>query len=335
MDIFVEPMLPRPEIVVCGSSPVAVAIADLGRRLGFVMTACAPAAEQGAFAEVERRIEGYALPVAGEGRALHRRLDPEPRRRGGAPGGALRRRRLCRLRRQPQEGGDAEGEAPRQGRRPDAARPAEGAGRPRPRRDHAGGDRALDPRRDRHGPTETPARRGGAGMTNFPRRSVGPKPVPGRAGGDASPLGLRHGDRSRHRLRRDPAGSDRRALRRLVRRSRRPLVSTLAVMPASYAMMRRRHSRRRLQRRQRGTLRALAIAPAVGAVSVVAMLAGMFVGGWLAPDAAALFGVGSGFGPLVAGMVVGMAAATLGIAAIAHAATARAERKPAQYIMYQ
>ena len=30
MDIFVEPMLPRPEIVVCGSSPVAVAIADLG-----------------------------------------------------------------------------------------------------------------------------------------------------------------------------------------------------------------------------------------------------------------------------------------------------------------
>jgi xanthine dehydrogenase accessory factor len=67
MDIFVEPMLPRPEIVVCGSSPVAVAIADLGRRLGFVMTACAPAAEQGAFTEPDRRIEGYALPVSGEG----------------------------------------------------------------------------------------------------------------------------------------------------------------------------------------------------------------------------------------------------------------------------
>jgi xanthine dehydrogenase accessory factor len=68
MDIFVEPMLPRAEIVVCGSSPVAVAIADLGRRMGFVMTACAPAAEQGAFAEPDRRIEGYALPVSGEGR---------------------------------------------------------------------------------------------------------------------------------------------------------------------------------------------------------------------------------------------------------------------------
>ncbi|MEX0853660.1 MAG: XdhC/CoxI family protein [Bauldia sp.] len=67
MDIFVEPVLPRPEIVVCGSSPVAIAVADLGRRLGFAMTACAPAAEQVAFVDVERRIEGYTLPVASEG----------------------------------------------------------------------------------------------------------------------------------------------------------------------------------------------------------------------------------------------------------------------------
>lgn len=63
MDIFVEPVLPRPQIVICGSSPVAVAIADLGRRIGFAVTACAPAADQGAFSEVDRRIEGYALPV--------------------------------------------------------------------------------------------------------------------------------------------------------------------------------------------------------------------------------------------------------------------------------
>jgi xanthine dehydrogenase accessory factor len=67
MDIFVEPVLPRPEIIVCGSSPVAVAVADLGRRLGFLMTAAAPAAEQAAFPEVECRIEGFALPVASEG----------------------------------------------------------------------------------------------------------------------------------------------------------------------------------------------------------------------------------------------------------------------------
>jgi xanthine dehydrogenase accessory factor len=63
MDIFVEPVLPRPQVVVCGSSPVAIAVADLARRSGFAVTACAPAAEQPAFAEVDRRIEGYALPV--------------------------------------------------------------------------------------------------------------------------------------------------------------------------------------------------------------------------------------------------------------------------------
>jgi len=67
MDVFVEPVLPRPQIVVCGASPVAVAIADLARRTGFAVTACAPAAEQGAFAEVDRRIEGYALPASEAG----------------------------------------------------------------------------------------------------------------------------------------------------------------------------------------------------------------------------------------------------------------------------
>jgi xanthine dehydrogenase accessory factor len=63
MDIFVEPVLPRPQVVICGSSPVAVAIADLARRTGFAVTVCAPSAEQASFEQAERRIEGYALPV--------------------------------------------------------------------------------------------------------------------------------------------------------------------------------------------------------------------------------------------------------------------------------
>jgi xanthine dehydrogenase accessory factor len=63
MDIFVEPVLPRSRVVICGSSPVAVAIADLAKRTGFAVTICAPAAEQGAFGDADRRIEGYALPV--------------------------------------------------------------------------------------------------------------------------------------------------------------------------------------------------------------------------------------------------------------------------------
>jgi xanthine dehydrogenase accessory factor len=63
MDVFVEPVLPQPQLIVCGSSPVAAAIAALGRRIGFIVTACAPAAEQAGLTEADRRIEGYALPV--------------------------------------------------------------------------------------------------------------------------------------------------------------------------------------------------------------------------------------------------------------------------------
>jgi xanthine dehydrogenase accessory factor len=63
MDVFVEPVLPRPQIVVCGSSPVAVAVADLGRRIGFAVTVCAPEAEQGAFADADRRIHGFAIAL--------------------------------------------------------------------------------------------------------------------------------------------------------------------------------------------------------------------------------------------------------------------------------
>jgi xanthine dehydrogenase accessory factor len=67
MDVFVEPVLPRPEIIVCGSSPVALAIADLARFMGFAVAACAPSAELAAFADVDRRIEGYVLPRTSDG----------------------------------------------------------------------------------------------------------------------------------------------------------------------------------------------------------------------------------------------------------------------------
>jgi xanthine dehydrogenase accessory factor len=67
MDIFIEPVLPQPQIVLCGSSPVAVAIAEFARRLGFSVTVCAPAAEQGAFGDVDRRVDDYDLPASGTG----------------------------------------------------------------------------------------------------------------------------------------------------------------------------------------------------------------------------------------------------------------------------
>ncbi len=62
LDIFVEPMLPRPQLLVCGASPVARAIADLAARSGFAVTVAALAEDQAGFAAADRRIEGFALP---------------------------------------------------------------------------------------------------------------------------------------------------------------------------------------------------------------------------------------------------------------------------------
>jgi len=67
MDVFVEPMLPRPALVVLGASPVAVALAGLAPRFGFAVTVCAPAEDQARFADADTRIEGYAPLGAAEG----------------------------------------------------------------------------------------------------------------------------------------------------------------------------------------------------------------------------------------------------------------------------
>ncbi len=62
MDIFVEPVLPRPCLAILGASPVAVALADLARRIGFFVTVCAPARDHAAFTEADRLVEGFAPP---------------------------------------------------------------------------------------------------------------------------------------------------------------------------------------------------------------------------------------------------------------------------------
>lgn len=67
MDIFIEPMLPAPSLVIFGASPVAVALADVAPRFGYRVTVCAPPEDQGQFAEPDLRIEGFALPASEEG----------------------------------------------------------------------------------------------------------------------------------------------------------------------------------------------------------------------------------------------------------------------------
>ena len=68
MDVFVEPVLPRPHLIICGASPVAVALADLARRMGFFIIVSAPQADHGAFGEVDRFVDGFHLPEDGSQR---------------------------------------------------------------------------------------------------------------------------------------------------------------------------------------------------------------------------------------------------------------------------
>src|ERR1700729_1933718 len=42
MDIFVEPVLPPPRLLILGASPVAVALAPLAKQMGFAVTCAAP-----------------------------------------------------------------------------------------------------------------------------------------------------------------------------------------------------------------------------------------------------------------------------------------------------
>jgi xanthine dehydrogenase accessory factor len=58
LDVFVEPVLPRPLVMVCGATPVAVALADLAPRIGLKVEVCAPAAMHGAFPAGTRLRDG-------------------------------------------------------------------------------------------------------------------------------------------------------------------------------------------------------------------------------------------------------------------------------------
>lgn len=62
MDIFVEPVLPHPSLVILGVSPVALSLATQARQLGYHVTIAAPAADlPTAPDDVDMRIDGYAL----------------------------------------------------------------------------------------------------------------------------------------------------------------------------------------------------------------------------------------------------------------------------------
>jgi xanthine dehydrogenase accessory factor len=61
VDLFLEPMLQRTRIVICGGSPVAATLARLARSMGYETVVAAPEADQARVAEADRRIDGFDL----------------------------------------------------------------------------------------------------------------------------------------------------------------------------------------------------------------------------------------------------------------------------------
>jgi xanthine dehydrogenase accessory factor len=61
MDIFVEPVLPHPSLVILGASPVALSLAAQARVLGYHVTLAAPAAELAAQPDADTIVDGYQL----------------------------------------------------------------------------------------------------------------------------------------------------------------------------------------------------------------------------------------------------------------------------------
>src|SRR6267378_46663 len=61
MDIFVEPVLPHPSLVILGVSPVALSLATQARQLGYHVTVAAPATDLTNTPDADMLIDGYAL----------------------------------------------------------------------------------------------------------------------------------------------------------------------------------------------------------------------------------------------------------------------------------
>lgn len=67
MDIFVEPVLPRPRLVVFGTGPVALALADLAARFDLHRTLAAPGVTDLPEVTADSLQEGFALDTGAEG----------------------------------------------------------------------------------------------------------------------------------------------------------------------------------------------------------------------------------------------------------------------------
>ena len=144
MDIFVEPVLPHPSLVIFGASPVAMSLAAQARQLGYHVTLAAPAGDLVAAPDADTLIDGFGL-----GELTQARRFVVVSTQGKGDEAALRaavateavyhafvgsRRKMAALREKLDRGGHR-----RRGHRS-----RQGACRARSRRDHAGRNRDVD-----------------------------------------------------------------------------------------------------------------------------------------------------------------------------------------------
>jgi len=59
LDIFIDPVIPRPVLLVIGASPAAQALVGLAQRVGFSVTAAFPGADKEMFADADTIIDGF------------------------------------------------------------------------------------------------------------------------------------------------------------------------------------------------------------------------------------------------------------------------------------
>lgn len=68
MDIFIEPVLPKPALVILGASPVALALAALGRQFGYHVDLAAPHGDLTVIPDADRVTDGFSPPAPEQGK---------------------------------------------------------------------------------------------------------------------------------------------------------------------------------------------------------------------------------------------------------------------------
>ncbi len=106
LDIYVEPVLPKPHILIMGRSPVGRTLASLAKTINYTFSIAAPQADRESYPDAEQ-VQAGSEPGRAESWAadLHRCVHPGRVRRGGARTSAQNGCFLCDLRSQQGKGG--------------------------------------------------------------------------------------------------------------------------------------------------------------------------------------------------------------------------------------